>query len=76
MKKLVCYFSGWFEIPVEDVLLHDCETDEVRTAKQFLFARGSIDGLLLESFKNAFDKSTDGEMDQLDISIEEDENES
>ena len=71
MKKLICYFSGWFEIDVKNVDLTNPETEEIKTAYEWLNKRGNIDGLILESFSNAYADSLDGEFEQLDLSIKE-----
>jgi len=71
MPNLVCMFSGWFEIDTDSVKLIDTETDECKTAAVWLKERGNIDGLILESFNDAHSDSSDGEFDQLDLSIED-----
>jgi hypothetical protein len=75
MKKLVCYYGGWFEVPVGSVILQDISGDEaiLKTAEQFLNERGNIDELILESFVAAFIASTNGELGELDLHIEDDD---
>lgn len=73
MKKLVCMFSGWFEVDVNDVMLLNPETRKVKSASDVLVEHGSIDGWLLESFDDANRFATDGTFEQLDLSIDNDD---
>lgn len=80
--KLVCYFSGWFEIDVADVKLIDPQMEDpatgktvVKTAAEWLAERGNIDGLILESFNDANAEATDGSFEELTLKIEKDDDE-
>lgn len=58
MKNLVCYFGGWFEIPVDQVLLVDPDNLEVKkTAAEWLEERGNVDDLILASFADTLAES-------------------
>jgi hypothetical protein len=72
MKKLVCYFSGWFEICIDEVQLTDphhpdCKT---QTAEQWLQERGNINDLILASFNEANEQATNGSFEELRLEIE------
>lgn len=69
--RLVCDFYGWFSIDVKDVNLVDVETGDTKTAKEWLEKRGNIDGLILESFREAEALALDGGFETLDLSLEE-----
>ena len=72
MKKLVCYFSGWFEIFIDEVQLKDPHHPDgkTQTAEQWLQERGHIDDLILESFNEANKQATNGSFEELQLEIE------
>lgn len=73
-KKLVCFFSGWVEIDVDDVLLTDPDEQGLvptKPASQWLNERGNINGLILDSFENLIDDATDGSFEELTLNIED-----
>lgn len=67
---LVCEFNGWLEIDSTKVRLLDCETDEVKTAQEWLDTRGNIQNLIIEDFGLVYNNATDGEDEQI-LRIEE-----
>lgn len=69
MKKLLCEFNGWFMVDIDKVNLTDCQTNQTKTAKEWLDIRDNIDGLLLSDFSNAASQSDDEKFELLDISI-------
>jgi hypothetical protein len=75
MKKLVCEFSGWFEISIDNVKLTNPNADDdaeyTKTAAEWLEEKGDIEGLILESFSEAVTTATEGEFMVLILSIEE-----
>jgi hypothetical protein len=77
MKKLVVQYSGWFEIPLEEVNLVDLNSAdmETKTALEWLIEHGNIDGLALEDFNTALMASSDGELKEMNLEIEEEESE-
>lgn len=79
MKKLVCYFSGWFDCDLNTILVNPM-TNETNTVEEWLklnrtqeCPNGSIDGLMLESFNDARDNCLNSEFDDLDLTLEDDE---
>lgn len=75
MKKLVCYFSGWFEIDADDVQLVDLSTEPTvtKSAAEFLNEGKDIKKLILADFEGAFRDANDGEFESLELSIEDDD---
>jgi hypothetical protein len=71
MPKIVCEFSGYFAVDADKVRFLNTETDEVKTAAQWLKKRGNIDGLVLQSFTKAYVAAHDVEFEQLDFEIAE-----
>lgn len=72
MVKVVCYFSGWFERDINDVMLLDPTTGTIKTAAEWLVERGNITSLILESFDEEHSNATDGEFEDLTLTIEND----
>lgn len=70
MTKLVCMFSGWMECDVEDVLLTCPQTNVTKTAAVWLKEKGNIDDLILNNLRDMVTMSTDGEFEQIELSIE------
>lgn len=79
--KLLCDFSGWFEIG-DDVGLqfigdNDEFEDETKTLKEWkgvLKDKFKLEDFILEDFSLAIIDSTDGEFETLDLEIVEDDN--
>lgn len=71
MKNLLVQYSGWFSVDIEDVELYDMKTDITKTAAKWLEEKGNLDGLILLSFREAEDKSLDGQFEQLNFTVEE-----
>jgi hypothetical protein len=75
MAKLVCFFSGWFEIDTNDVLLRNLDTDIVQTAQQWIeSSKEPLDltnGFILESFNDANAAATDGLFEELTLEIQD-----
>lgn len=71
MQNLVVEYSGWFAIDVNDVELYDIKTDVSKTAAKWLEERGNLEGLILLSFREAEDKSLDGQFESMNLTVEE-----
>jgi hypothetical protein len=73
MKKLVCYYSGWFECDASDVMMTDMETMESKSVEEWAMTREKIGDLVLDDFVEAFNLALDGDMYTLDCTIEDDD---
>ena len=69
--KTICFFSGWFELRDETVLLNT-DTDESKTLKEWRELQDNLDNLILDSFGDASNKAVDGEFDECYLVEEED----
>lgn len=72
MPKLVCMFSGWFDIDVDNVDLTDPLTDKTLTAAKWLEEKGNIDDLILTSFHQASGDSDNELFEELTLTVEND----
>lgn len=70
--KLVCLFSGWFEIDTKNVELAN-QDGETKTAKDWLKEKGGIENLILCSFGDALKNSDIRAFTDIDLSIEDED---
>lgn len=75
MKKLVCYYSGWFEIPIESVYLMELDsgTDQVKTAKEFMESGVIVENCMIHDVNHALQNATDGGVDEISSFMIEDQ---
>ena len=68
--KVVCYFSGWFDVSPK-TMVTNLDNDVTQTLEQELESNPTLKSVILECFEDASKIATDGEFDELSLTIEE-----
>ena len=72
--KLVCEFSGWFEIDPSQVRLSDMDGKfqyMTKTAAEWIALKGNIDGLVLENFSKSHAESQGNDFTELNLRLDQ-----
>jgi len=81
MPRIICYFSGWFEVNPDNTLIRRLGEDNVDfdvpavTMAEELKTNPTLTDVILDQFEDASNKAFDGNFEELYLKIEKDDEE-